>query len=516
MAHAYIASPCACSHRAGSSAASGGFGSMVIDIILSRSRRRSLTLVQMAFPIKDDREVVDEAIRAGRGSPGLCPSEQSGNLHRIFLDAIAFSFMVGAGETYLAAFVLALGMGELVAGLIASVPMLAGALLQLVSPTAVRALGSHKHWVVICAAVQATTFIPLVLAAMVGYLPVVAVFAIASLYWAAGLATGPAWNSWVGTLVPAEIRARYFARRSRAAHLAVLVGLAGAGLTLQFAAQANRTLQAFAAIFLVAGAARFLSAWLLSRHSEPIKPGEDQRVVPMRELLSRARHSHDGKLLVFMLAMQMAVQISGPYFTPYMLAQIRMNYAEYLLLIATSYTARILVMPLAGAAVQRFDPRRVLWFSGLSLIPLSALWIVSDSLPYLFCVQLAAGACWASYEFVTFLLLFETIREDERTSVLTTFNLFNALAMVIGSSIGGTVLYLLGTDGRTYLIIFGLSGLLRLLTIALLRRAARAIPPSTVPRPTVAVPTRVLAVRPNLGSIEKPILPGLPEQGRDP
>ncbi len=30
-----------------------------------------------------------------------------------------------------------------------------------------------------------------------------------------GLATGPAWNTWIGTIVPRSVRARFFSRRSR-------------------------------------------------------------------------------------------------------------------------------------------------------------------------------------------------------------------------------------------------------------------------------------------------------------
>jgi hypothetical protein len=55
-------------------------------------------------------------------------------------------------------------MGEVVAGLIACVPLLAGAILQLVSPYGVRTLGSYRRWVSACAAVQAASFIPLVVA----------------------------------------------------------------------------------------------------------------------------------------------------------------------------------------------------------------------------------------------------------------------------------------------------------------------------------------------------------------
>src|SRR5579863_5101065 len=59
------------------------------------------------------------------------------NLRNSVSDGAAFSVMVGIGETYFPAFVLALGMGEIAAGLIASIPLLVGAILQMISPAAV-------------------------------------------------------------------------------------------------------------------------------------------------------------------------------------------------------------------------------------------------------------------------------------------------------------------------------------------------------------------------------------------
>lgn len=443
------------------------------------------------------------------------PSQFRANLRRIYLDAIAFSVMVGVGETYLAAFVLALGHGELAAGLIASIPLLAGAIIQLISPAAVRHMGSHRRWVVFCAIAQASSFIPLVIAAIVGHMPVMLVFAVAALYWGTGMATGPAWNTWVGTLVPQRIRANYFARQSRAGHVAVLAGLVIAGLSLQYGKANHVELVTFAVLFGAAALCRFMSATLLARQDEPEPPNGDHRIVPMREWLGRFRSAHDGKLLMYMLALQTAVQISGPYFTPFMLKQLQMSYASYLLLIATSFSARIALLPMLGGLVRAVGAKRVLWYSGIGLVPLSALWLASDSIAYLFFVQLIAGAVWAAYELATFLLLFETIREEERTSVLTTFNLANAVAMVCGSLLGGAILMLAGTSHTAYMVIFAVSGVARILTLPLLARAVAATP---APRPieSIPVPTRVVAVRPNLGAIERPVLPGISAAEAEP
>jgi MFS family permease len=430
-----------------------------------------------------------------------------GDLRRIYADAIAFSVMVGSGETYLAAFVLALGLGEVNAGLIAAVPMLAGGIIQLISPWAVRKLGSHRRWVVLCAVTQASAFIPLVIAALVGRMPVAAVYVMAALYWGAGLATGPAWNTWVGSLVPRSIRANYFAQRSRAAHFAVLCGLVGGGLSLQFGESLGKPLTAFAVLFLIAAGCRFISATLLAGQREPQKPDDDHRLVSWPQFIARFRHGHDGRLLAYMLATQLAVQISGPYFTPFMFEKLHFSYATYLLLIATSYVSRMLVLPWLGEWVRAAGARRVLWFAGLGIVPLSAMWLVSGDLIWLIIVQLLAGAMWAAYELATFLLLFETIPEKERTSVLTLFNASHAMATVTGAALGGWLLHAFGTNHAAYMMIFALSGGVRVCAIVLLARAARVLPSRDVPQHAMPLPTRVLAVRPNLGSFEKPILP---------
>jgi MFS family permease len=160
--------------------------------------------------------------------------------------------------------------------------------------------------------------------------------------------------------------------------------------------------------------------------------------------------------------------------------------------------------------VRRVGARRVLWFSGIGVLPLSSLWWFGESVMWLFVVQLIAGAVWAAYELTTFLLLFETIREEERTSVLTTYNLAHALFTVAGAGLGGWILSAMGTDINAYMAVFLISGCVRLPTLALLYRAVRSIPIPSIPREPVPVPIRIVAVRPQMGAIDRPILSGMP------
>lgn len=436
------------------------------------------------------------------------PSEAQvrSNLRASVADGASYSLMVGLGETYFAPFVLALGLGEVAAGLVATIPLLAGALLQLASPAGVRRLGSHKRWVVLCVTAQALSLAPLALLAWNGYATVWTVFTIVAVYWASGLAAGPAWNTWMGRIVPLGQRARFFALRTRVTHACALAGLLIGGWLLHSARETGPRLMAFTFIFAVAVTARLLSAWFLTRQTEPPLTNHVHERVPVRSLLQRSRTSGDGRLLTYMLALQTAVYVSGPYFTPYMLEQLHFEYWQFVLLTATSYLSKSLALPLLGRIAHHFGPHRLLATSGLAVVPLAGLWMFGGSLPYLLCLQVAAGAAWAGYELATFLLMLETIREHERTSLLTTFNLLNSCAMVTGSLVGGGILSVMGESVTSYMLLFGLSTVLRVPTLALLR-GLRA-----VELPPHGLELRTISVRPQVGSLEQPVLPSLVEE----
>lgn len=416
--------------------------------------------------------------------------------------------MVGIGETYLPAFTLAAGLGEVAAGLVATLPLVAGAVLQLVSPAAVRRLNSHKRWVVLCAASQALAFVPLAVGAFTNRVPAWLVFGMAAFYWGAGLATGPAWNTWAGTLVPDNLRTGFFARRTRFSQVGTLAGFVAGGVALQAAKGWSAACTPFALLFTVAALARLTSVSFLASQNEPQPPDDNHRRVPLRELLGGSSRRDYGSLLFYLFAVQGAAQFAGPYFTPYMLKQVHFSYIEYVLLIGASFLTKALALPALGRLARRIGARKLLWIGGVAIVPVSGMWLASNNFAYLVFVQVAAGLAWAAYELAMFLLFFEAIPEKERTSVLTIYNVGNALASAVGAFLGGGVLWVWGERPETYLLIFGLSSVARLATIVLLVR----VPPSQV-RSSALPARRVLSVRPAVGSIDRPILASLPADG---
>jgi len=395
------------------------------------------------------------------------------------IDAMAFSVMVGCGETYFSAFALALGLGPVAAGMVASVPVLFGALLQLASPLAVARIGSNRRWVVVCTLVQACCFIPMVWWAIRGDAELWELLAAASIYWSAGMAGVPAWTAWMASLVPDQLRTPYFANRNRLSQFAVFVGFVLSGLVLQWGEARDSLLIAFAAMFVVAGVARLVSTACLWSCREPRQPEVDgtaaAEAAPLAQRVTGALRGmagrRSGRLVAYLCCFVFGTQMAAPYFTPYMLRELGFSYHAFMLVFGTSFLSKALLLPAIGRLASRVGPLRLIWMASLAIVPLALLWLPSRNVAYLCGVQVVAGACWAAYELAVMLIFFREVHAEERTGVVSVYNLGIAVATVAGAATGGLILRSLGETWQAYATVFVVSCLARLAVIPVLRRA---------------------------------------------
>jgi len=399
-------------------------------------------------------------------------------------DAAAFSLMVGCGETYIPAFALALGLGPVAAGMTASVPVLAGAIFQLITPLAVARLGTNRGWCIACTTVQALSFVPFAWWAIRGHATLTELLVAAAVYWSAGMAGAPAWNTWMGTLIPEGMRTAYFANRNRLGQFSVFIGFVLGGLILQWGEGRGVTLLAFAGLFIAAGICRLVSTMMLVSCREFVRPREPDPIAEARspgtssagwlsdlsDTLRRMAASPSGPLVTYLCCLVFTAQFSAPYFTPYMLRERGFSYHAFMLVVATSFLSKALFLPSLGRLGSRIGSLGLLWAGGLSVIPLSLLWLPSANVSYLVAVQVLAGGCWACWELAVALLFFDAVPHRDRTGVITIYNLGLAIATVAGAAAGGLLLRTLGEDSRAYVTVFAVSSLLRLATVPMLRR----------------------------------------------
>ena len=388
--------------------------------------------------------------------------------------------MVGFGETYIPAFALALGLGPVAAGMTASVPLLCGAMLQLVTPRGVAHLGTNRGWVVACTALQSLSFVPLIWWAIRGHAELWELLAAASVYWGAGMAGAPAWNSWIATVVPVTVRTSFFAQRGRLGQFAICIGFVFGGLLLQWGEGRGTVLLAFAIIFALAATSRLVSTALLAACSEPVPPRLRRTASadrpPALGLLAAARemaNQPSGAVVMLLWSFVFGAQIAAPYFTPYMLRELRFSYHAFMLVMAASFLAKAVMSPLIGRLASRVGAMRLLGWAVLAATPLALLWLPATNIGYLVVVQVVAGSCWAAYELAVALLFFEAMSDRQRTAAVTIYNVGLAVATVAGACCGGLILRSFGSGHQAYAAVFIGSSLLRLAALPLLLRLRR-------------------------------------------
>lgn len=381
------------------------------------------------------------------------------NLRISLIEGAAFSVMVGVGETYLPAFVIWMGLGNVAAGLITTLPLLAGSFVQLIAPAMVRRIGSYRAWVIVCASVQGSIFIPLIVSAVVGVLPPWVAFAAAATYWAGGLGASGAWNSWMGTLIPGPVQVGFFTKRTRLTQSMVFFGFCLGGLILHLLPQVVDKRWAFATVFAIAFACRAISISWLRRQSEPVLPSQTVHVaLSLRDFLHRLNRNHEqGRLFTYLLSVTFSAHLAASYFTSYMLGVMKISYSAYAGLVSASYVAKVLIIPHLGKIAAVKGTRPLLMIGGWGIVFLPVLWLVSHQYPYLLAIQALSGLTWGAYELASLLLIWELVKPEDRTCALTTYNLCNAAAMSASSLLGGALLGLLGSGPTAFAAIFILS-----------------------------------------------------------
>lgn len=376
------------------------------------------------------------------------------------VDAFFFSLMVGAGESYLPAYGLTVGMSEWLTGLFATVPLIAGAVIQLISPWGLQKVGSVKRWVVGSALVQATAFLPLLYFSIYPTDNFLWLFLVAAIYWGAGFAAGPSWNYWMGELVTAEQSAQYFARRHRMVQLGILIGLVGGGLALHWKIHVGPFTSVFSFLFLVAFVARASSSFFLWLKIDAGKNVQIVKTNPGKFLSPQYR-----SFFTFLFIFYVTIFISSPFVSPFFLEKLHLNYDQYMLGLGSLFIAKIAILPWASKLIERFGVEKVFFIGALGISPLPILWQLNSEMWFVVALQMLSGVFWGIFEVGLNLIFFKNIRSEDKVQILTTYNLFNSTAIILGSLIGGQILKMLEARLEGYFMIFTLGAALRTLVV---------------------------------------------------
>ncbi len=407
----------------------------------------------------------DEA--SGKGSSAPVPSAAvDRSLKLSVLDGMLHAVMVGLSEMYIGAFAVELGHRDAALAVLMTVPLLIGALGQLFTATLVAWLGSRKRVVVVSAAIQAASHVLLWQIAQRGDTAFAPLMIAATMFWGSGLVLGPAWNSWMGALTREIGRARYFATRSAALNVALLLSFSGAGYALSHARADGHALSTFAWMFAIAMAMRVLSVITLSAKTDPdpTPPRTESTLQRTRLALSHGRF----RVAAFAAVMMLGAHVSVPFYTPYMLRTLHLDMLSYAWLIAAAIASKAMSFGVWRRAAERLGMPAVLLGSSVVVAVLPVQWVWFTSVPELLVVQLVSGAAWGGFEYASLQLLLRDAPQGQEVEFFSLANSGSGVLQVTGALLGSALLSL---PDASYPTAFMASSLLRGVSLLLLLRA---------------------------------------------
>jgi MFS family permease len=379
------------------------------------------------------------------------------------LEGSLHAVMVGVAESYLGAFAVELGHGPRAQGLLATLPLVLGALCQLFSPLLCARLGSRKRAAVAGALGQTLSMAALVLIALAESQSFSALLGARVGFWVSGGLMAPAWNAWMADLTLHTDRSRYFALRSAINHVALLLAFGGAGWALYQAGL--QLMSCYVALFVIAFLARLASVGtlMLQADVEPLTPRVYDDVLWPRlgHALSRSRV----RVALYLACLAFGTQISAPFFTPYMLRELALDYKAFAGLCALSILAKALTFPCCHVLAERIGQRGVLRWGGVGVALIPIVWAWSSEMPALIVAHVLGGAVWAAVEYASYQLLLDSAPAELTAEFFSLSSALTGVAQVAGAMCGGL---LLGAPHFDYHALFWLSAVLRSLPLALL------------------------------------------------
>lgn len=302
----------------------------------------------------------------------------------------------------------------------------------------------------------------------------------------------PAWLSWMQSLVPLSLRGKYFGNRNAVIGTMTMVATLAGGYFLDHWKLyfGQKDLMGFLVVFGVAALLGQISLWILHKvpdwerprltreKTAALGPGSPAKTFG-RDLLLPLKDPNFRSFTLFITAWNFAANIAVPFFTVYMLEDLRLSYSLISFFWVLITITNLLSVPWWGRLSDRFGNQPLIYLAALVAATFPLFYLFTTPGKYfiiLLTVNLLAGVFWGGVILCSFNLMLK-LAPREKASIYvavhsTITGLVTAAAPLIGGALSKSFAPLtlkwgfLNLHGLHFL--FLLSSVLRLLALPLL------------------------------------------------
>lgn len=377
-------------------------------------------------------------------------------------EGIPAAIMLGIMDYYLIPYGLFLGLTTVEIGFLVAVPNLLASMAQLLAVKVVYFAGSRLRFLIRGTAVQAAVLIPvagLVFFPFRGQIGIV-IFLITT-FKILGNLIGTAWGSLMSDYLPPERRGHYLGWRSQVVGIAGLTGVGLAGLMLFLMNQVHPAF-GFFLLFLSASFLRFVSSYLMSKMVDLPTHVEPDSDFTFMMFLRRFKESNFVKYVLYIASITFAVHLASPYFSVYMLRDLKFNYLYYMSVHLAAVIMGLVAFPIWGKHADIVGNAKILKIASFLIPVIPLLWLFSGHVFYLILVEMFSGFVWGGFNLCTANFIYDAVSPAKRVRCLGYFNLINGIALCAGASLGGVLAERLPIIWKSPLLtLFLISGVIR-------------------------------------------------------
>lgn len=397
------------------------------------------------------------------------------------LDGIVWAVMFGFAENYIVPFALIFGASVFQVSLIQGFGQLGAGIAQLAGARFIHWFKKRRKLSIICNIVHASSWVfVFVITALTKNPWFIVVFYCLGL--SASNFGGPGWLSWTHDLMPGKVRGEYWGIRNRYMGIAQFIAISLAGVSLFFAKRFGHEVLAYGILFIAGFAFRFSSIFLLQRQYEPkMKVTEESGTFKFTTFLKKLTATNFGRFVLFIILISFSANLLGPILPVYILQSLHFNYLQFTAVMMVGTITSFIFMTYWGPLSDKYGNYRVLIIASLALPLLAIFWVFVKNFYLILLMQVFGGFVWAGVNLATSNFIFDAVRRENISKVMSYFNMLNSFCVFLGCAAGGLLSDLLLRAHfkfgflNAFTAVFLLSAVLRIAVIIIGRKTFKEV-----------------------------------------